>query len=54
VLDELERHHALPPGDDPIAGAYLGDPGVVVLAGDERSSLILAIVDEQAKHGIAA
>ena len=54
VLEELERHHALPPSDDPTAEDYLGDAGVVVLAGDERSGLILAVVDEQARHGIAA
>ena len=54
VLDELERHDALPPGDDPIAEDYLGDAGAVVLAGDERSGLILAVVDEHAQHGIAA
>ena len=54
VLDELERHNALPPGDDPIAEDYLGDAGAVVLAGDERSGPILAVVDEQASHGVAA
>ena len=54
MLDELERHNALPPGDDPIAEDYLGDAGAVVLAGDERSGPILAVVDEQASHGIAA
>ena len=54
VLDELERHHALPPRDDPIADVYLGDPGAVVLAGDERTGPILAVVDEHARHGIAA
>ena len=45
VLDELERHDALPAGDDPIAEDYLGDAGAVVLGGDERSGLILAVVD---------
>ena len=54
VLDELERHDALPPSDDPTRQDFLGDAGVVVLAGDERSGLILAVVDEQASHGIAA
>jgi hypothetical protein len=54
VLDELERHHALPPSDDPIAEDYLGNAGAVVLAGDERSGLILAVVDERARHGVAA
>ena len=32
VLDELERHHALPPSDDPNPEDFLGDAGVVVLA----------------------
>jgi len=54
VLDELERHHALPPGDDPIGADYLGEPGATVLAGDARSGLILAVVEEHASHGIAA
>ena len=54
VLDELERHHALPPSDDPTPEDFLGDAGVVVLGGDERSGLILAVVDEQASHGVAA
>ena len=50
VLEELERHNALSPGDDPIAEDYLGDAGAVVLAGDERSGPILAVVDEQTSH----
>jgi hypothetical protein len=54
VLDELERHDALPGRDDPIAEDYLGDVGAVVLGGDERSGLILAVVDAHAEHGIAA
>ena len=54
VLEELERHDALPAGDDPIARVYLGEAGAVVLDGDQRSGLILAIVDEHARHGIAA
>jgi hypothetical protein len=54
VLDELERHRAVPPRDDPIADVYVGDPGAVVLAGDERTGPILAVVDEHARHGIAA
>src|SRR6185437_15150658 len=47
VVEELERHDALPPDDDPRTEIYLGDAGVAVLAGDERSGLILAVVDEQ-------
>ena len=54
VLEELERHHALPPSDDPTPEDYLGDAGAAVLAGDERSGLILAVVDEHASRGIAA
>ena len=54
ALDELERHDALPAGDDPTGEDYLGDAGVVVLAGDERTRPILAVVDEHASHGIAA
>ena len=54
VLEELERHDALPADDDPIAEDYLGDAGAVVLGGDERSGLILAVVDEPASYGIAA
>ena len=54
MLDEFERHHALPPGDDPIGADYLGEPGATVLAGDARSGPILAVVDEQASHGVAA
>ena len=54
VVEELERHDALPPDDDPRTEIYLGDAGVAVLAGDERSGLILAVVDEHARHGVAA
>ena len=54
VLDELERHHAVPSADAPAADVYLGDSGAVVLAGDERTGLILAVVDERARRGIAA
>lgn len=54
MLEELERHHALAPRDGPTPEDYLGDAGVVVLAGDERSGMILAVVNEHASHGIAA
>jgi hypothetical protein len=54
ALEELERHDAVPARDDPIAQDYLGDAGAVVLAGDERTGAILAVVDEYASHGIAA
>ena len=54
VVNELERHDALPVDDDPRTEIYLGDAGATVLAGDGRSGLILAVVDEHAKHGIAA
>jgi hypothetical protein len=54
VLEELQSHDALPAGDDPIAEDYLGGAGAVVLGGDQRSGLILAVVDEHARHGIAA
>ena len=54
VVDELERHHALPPNDDPTTEIYLGDAGATVLAGDECSGPILAVVDERARHGMAA
>ena len=40
--------------DEPTAEDYLGDAGAVVLGGDERSGPILAVVDEHARHGIAA
>ena len=50
MLDGLERRDALP-GDDAIAEDYLGKAGATVLAGDERSGLILAVVDDQANHG---
>jgi len=54
VLDELERQGALPACDDPTDEDYLGEAGATVLAGDERSGLILAVVDEHANHGTAA
>jgi len=54
VLDELDRNDALPEDDTPIDAQYLVDRGAVVLAGDERSGPILAIVDEHADHGTAA
>jgi hypothetical protein len=54
VLGELERYDALPEDDTPIDAAYLLDGGAVVLAGDERSGQVLAIVDEHADHGTAA
>jgi len=53
VLDELGRHDALPVNDAPIAADYLGHTGAAVLAGDERSGRILAVVDEQASYGTA-
>jgi hypothetical protein len=37
VLDELERHGALPAHDDPTGEDYLGEAGATVLAGDECS-----------------
>ena len=54
VVDELERHHVLPADDHPRTEIYLGDAGATVLAGDDRSGMILAVVDEHARHGIAA
>ena len=54
VLEELESRDALPYRDEPTAQDYLGDPGAVVLGGDEHSGPILAVVDEHARHGIAA
>ena len=54
VLDELERHDALPPEDAPIVAGYLGHAGAAVLAGDAQSGRILAVVDEQANYGTAA
>ena len=50
VVEELERHHALPPNDDPTTEIYLGDAGATVLAGDECSGPILAVVDECARQ----
>jgi hypothetical protein len=54
VLDDLDRNDALPEDDTPIDEQYLVDRGAVVLAGDERSGPILAIVDEQADDRTAA
>ena len=54
MVEELERHHALPPDDDPTTEDLPGRRGRGVLAGDERSGPILAVVDERARHGIAA
>jgi len=54
ALGELDRNDALPEHDTPIDEQYPVDRGAVVLAGDDRSGPILAIVDEHADHGTAA